>query len=60
MHIPESRLAEFEEAVRGGRRAKDLLMELSRCDAEAVLTAESTSEKKSARSASRAGRSSRR
>jgi hypothetical protein len=52
--------AEFEEAVKGGRRAKDLLMELSRCDAEAVLSAEPTSKKKSTRSASRAGRSSRR
>ena len=58
--IPEGRLAEFEEAVKGGRRAKDLLMELSRCDAEAVLSAEPTSNKKSTRSASRAGRSSRR
>ena len=60
MHIPEGRLAEFEEAVKGGRRAKDLLMELSRCDAEAVLSAEPTSKKKSTRYASRAGRSSRR
>ena len=60
MHIPENRLAEFEEAVKGGRRAKELLLELSRSDAEAVLSEESTSKKKSARSASRAGRSSRR
>ena len=58
VHIPEGRLAEFEEAVRGGRRAKELLMELSRCDAQAVLSAEPTSKKKSTRSASRAGRSS--
>ena len=43
VHIPEDRLAEFEEAVRGGKRAKELLMELSRCDAEAVLSEESTS-----------------
>ena len=60
MHIPEDRLAEFEEAVKGGRRAKELLLELSRSDAEAVLSEESTSKKKSARSASRAGRSLRR
>ena len=60
MHIPENRLAEFEEAVKGGRRAKELLLELSRSDAEAVLSEESTSKKKSARSASRAGRSLRR
>lgn len=60
MHIPESRLSEFEEAVNGGKRAKELLMELSRCDAQAVLSAESTSKKKSTRSASKAGRNSRR
>ena len=46
VHIPEDRLAEFEEAVKGGKRAKELLMELSRCDAEAVLSEESTSKKK--------------
>ena len=45
VHIPENRLAEFEEAVKGGKRAKELLMELSRCDAEAVLSPESNSKK---------------
>lgn len=60
IHIPEGRLSEFEEAVKGGKRAKELLMELSRCDAQTVLSAESASKKKSTRSASRAGRSSRR
>ncbi len=60
VHIPEARLAEFEEAVKGGRRAKELLMELSSCDAESVLSQESTSRKKSTRYASRAGRSSKR
>ena len=60
VHIPEDRLAEFEEAVRGGKRAKELLMELSRRDAEAVLSEESTSKKKSTRYASGAGRNSRR
>ena len=60
IHIPEGRLAEFEEAVKDGKRAKELLMELSRCDAQTVLSAESASKKKSTRSASRAGRSSRR
>ena len=53
VHIPEDRLAEFEEAVKGGRRAKELLMELSRRDAETVLSTEATSKKKSARYASR-------
>ena len=60
IHIPEGRLAEFEEAVKGGKRAKELLMELSRCDAQTVLSAESASKKKYTRSAARAGRSSRR
>jgi hypothetical protein len=30
VHIPEDRLAEFEQAVKGGKRAKELLMETSR------------------------------
>ena len=60
IHIPEDRLVEFEEAVKGGKRAKELLMELSRCDAQAVLSEDSTSKKKSTRSASRAGRNSKR
>ena len=60
IHIPENRLAEFEEAVRGGKRAKELLMELSRCDAQDVLSADSTSKKKSTRYASRAERNSKR
>lgn len=51
VHIPENRLVEFEEAVKGGKRAKELLMELSRNDTEAVLSAESTSKKKSTKSA---------
>ena len=42
IHIPEGRLAEFEEAVKGGKRAKELLMELSRCDAQTVLSAGTT------------------
>ena len=58
VHIPEDRLAEFKEAVNGGRRVKELLMELSRCDAEAVLSTEATSKKKSIRYALRAERNS--
>lgn len=57
-HIPEDRLAEFEEAVKGGRRAKDLLMELSHCDSNDILCTESTSKKKSIKSASKAERNS--
>ena len=60
VHIPEDRLAEFEQAVKGGKRAKELLMELSNCDAAAILSAESTSKKKSTKSASKAERNSRR
>lgn len=60
MHIPENRLAEFEEAVQGGKKAKELLVELSCCDVATVLSQESTSKKKSTRYASRAGRNSNR
>ena len=60
IHIPNDRLAEFEEAVKGGKRARQLLMELSRGDAETILSSESTSKNKSIKSASRAGRSSKR
>jgi hypothetical protein len=56
MHIPEERLAEFEEAVKGGKRARELLMELSRSDAESILSAESTSKKKYTKSALKAVR----
>ncbi len=45
VHIPENRLAEFEEAVKGGKRAEELLAELSVCDTEAILSGESTSKK---------------
>jgi hypothetical protein len=56
MHIPEERLAEFEEAVKGGKRARELLMELSRSDVESILSAESTSKKKYTKSALKAVR----
>ena len=45
VHTPENRLAEFEKAVKGGKRAKDLLMEPSRCNLQSVLAADATSEK---------------
>lgn len=59
LHIPEDRLAEFEEAVKGGKRVRELVLELSASATGALLSAEaSTSKKKSTRSASRAARSS--
>lgn len=61
MHIPEDRLAEFEEAVKEGKRVKELVYELSSSSADALLAAgPSTAKKKSTKSASRAARSSRR
>ena len=61
IHIPEDRLAEFEEAVKNGKRVKELVYELSAASTDALLSAEgSTSKKKSMKSASRAGRSSKR
>lgn len=60
VHIPNDRLAEFEEAVKGGRRVRELVQELSETSTSALLSSEPTSKKKSTRSASRAARSSRR
>ena len=60
IHIPEDRLEEFRAAVEGGKRARELMAELSAHDAGAILAAGDTTKKKSTRSASRAGPSSRR
>ncbi len=37
VHIPKDRLAEFRDAVKSGAKARELLFELSRTDAEAIL-----------------------
>lgn len=55
IHIPENRLAEFEEAVKGGKRVRELVAELSESATEALLSDDSsTVKKKSMRSAVRA------
>lgn len=47
IRIPRGRLDEFREAVRGGAVAKRLLAELTRADAEAILSPESPLKKSS-------------
>lgn len=60
IHVPEGRLDEFRRAVEGGKRVRELVYELSVADAHSIMEAGPASKKKSTRSASRAGRSSRR
>lgn len=47
VRIPEDRLPAFREAVRGGATAKRLLAELTRADAETILSSESPPRKNS-------------
>lgn len=60
MHIPEDRLAEFKDAVKGGKRVRELVYELSSSSTASLLSGGTTSKKKSTRSASRAARRSKR
>lgn len=46
IHIPEDRLAEFEGAVKGGRRVKELVYELSASATATLLSAEGATAKK--------------
>lgn len=50
IRIPKDKLAEFTEAVKGGATAKRLLTELTRTDAETILSAESPLKKNSGKS----------
>lgn len=50
IRIPREKLAEFTEAVKGGATAKRLLTELTKTDAETILSAESPLKKNSSRS----------
>ena len=51
IRIPSDKLADFQRAVKGGATAKKLLVELSKTDAEAILSSE-TPLKKSSRTSS--------
>ena len=50
IRIPREKLAEFTEAVRGGAAARELLTELTRADAETILSPGSPLKKNSRRS----------
>jgi len=47
IRIPHEKLAEFTEAVEGGATAKKLLAELTKTDAETILSSESPLKKNS-------------
>ena len=46
IRIPSDKLADFQRAVKGGATAKKLLVELSKTDAEAILSSETPLKKK--------------
>jgi len=50
IRIPREKLAEFTEAVKGGATARKLLTELTKTDAETILSSESPLKKSSRRS----------
>lgn len=54
IHVPREKLAEFREAVAGGKRLRSLVTELGEADASDILSAASPLKKKSSRSPSRA------
>lgn len=47
IRIPREKLAEFTEAVKGGQTAKKLLAELTKTDAETILSSKSPLKKNS-------------
>lgn len=47
IRIPREKLAEFTEAVKGGQAAKKLLAELTKTDAETILSSKSPLKKNS-------------
>lgn len=56
IRIPADRLRDFQEAVENGRTARDLLADLTRADAEDILSDAAPLKKKSRKSPSRAPR----
>ena len=50
IHVPREKLAEFKEAVEGGRKLRSLVTELGERDAQDILTSEPALKKKSSRS----------
>ena len=56
IHVPREKLAEFKEAVEGGRKLRSLVAELGEADASDILSSAPALKKKSSRSPSRAPR----
>lgn len=56
IHVPREKLAEFKEAVEGGRKLRSLVAELGVADASDILSSAPALKKKSSRSPSRAPR----
>ena len=56
IRIPKDKLPAFVEAVKGGATAKKLLIELTKSDAESILSSQSPLKKSSRTSSSRAPR----
>ena len=54
IHVPREKLAEFNEAVEGGRKLRLLVTELSESDAQDILSSAPALKKKSSRSPSKA------
>ena len=54
IHVPREKLAEFKEAVDGGRKLRLLVTELSESDAQDILSSSPALRKKSSRSPSKA------
>jgi hypothetical protein len=52
IHVPREKLAEFKEAVAGGKRLRSLVTELGEADASDILSSASPLKKKSSRSPS--------
>ena len=52
IHVPREKLAEFKEAVDGGKRLRSLVAELGEADAGDILSSAPPSQKKSSRSPS--------
>ncbi len=54
IHIPREKLAEFKEAVEGGKKLRSLMTELGVSDAQDILSSAPPLKKKSSRSPSKA------
>lgn len=52
IHVPREKLAEFKEAVAGGKRLRSLVTELGEADASDILSSAPSLKKKSSRSPS--------